>query len=212
MKKAAIKILILLMVLFPAIAFPASNFVKVKIPNNASVEIPRNWYILDGNQRMTLDAYNESVGRISITKLTAVLTNLDEVVAKLDVTHSLKGGITQREAKNLTQSQIKQFDNDARKEFADQIQRINASLLEWKGTTKRTVGMKEMGLVILVSECKAGPIEGTGNLYFYIVIVYNGKDSFAIYLTYLEDFRTVLKPICERIISSIWINYFDRNL
>jgi len=213
MKKLTIKILFLLLFLFPGIAFSASNFVKVNLPHSATVELPQNWFILDGNQRKTLDAYNESVGRISNIKFTACLANRDEIIAKLDVTHLLKGGITQRQAKKLTQDYVRQFDKGARKELTKQIPTINASILEWKGTTERIINKgTAYELVILVTECKIGPIENVGNLCFYLISVFNGPDSFGIYLSYLEDFRVLLQPICDRIISSIRINPFDLNL
>jgi hypothetical protein len=40
----------------------ASNFIRVPLGKGASIEIPKNWTVLSGSQRVTLDALVEAKG------------------------------------------------------------------------------------------------------------------------------------------------------
>ena len=40
----------------------ASNFVRVPLGKGASIEVPKNWVVLSGNQRITIDTFVEAMG------------------------------------------------------------------------------------------------------------------------------------------------------
>ena len=42
------------------IAAASDNFAKISLPRGVSIELPKNWVVLSGNQRITLDSAVES--------------------------------------------------------------------------------------------------------------------------------------------------------
>jgi len=40
----------------------ASNFIRVPLGKGASIEVPKNWSVFSGSQRITLDAFVEAKG------------------------------------------------------------------------------------------------------------------------------------------------------
>ena len=56
------KLLLLILFLFAStIAIAASNFKTIGLPKGVSIDLPINWQVISNNQRITLDAYVETL-------------------------------------------------------------------------------------------------------------------------------------------------------
>ena len=58
-------------------------------------------------------------------------------------------------------------------------------------------------MTAFVTEYKRSPIKSNGNFKVRLVRVFNGGKSFTLTVSYREDKEYVLRPICDRIISSL---------
>jgi hypothetical protein len=185
----------------------ANNFIPIKLPHNVSVEIPRNWEVLRNNQRITLDSSvqsrNELAGIFNASSdLNFAANYYDEagkVAAKMNVRYYQDLELSQVDARAAGQADIRELDG-ALREASVKAAKINGySILSWYGTSKQTIN----GTTAFITEYKRSPIKNNGNSKVRLVRVFNGGRSFTLTVSYREDQEYLLRPICDRIISSL---------
>jgi hypothetical protein len=214
MKRLCISNLLILLVLIAwftctPIILAADNFVTVRLPHGVQIEIPRNWQILSANQRITLDtAVQSRTERAGLFYASSDLNfavncydDAGKTAAQLNFRYYPEFDITQAEVRTASQSDIREMDS-ALRDSARQTSKIHGvSILAWNGTKRQTIN----GATAFVTEYKRSPIKGNGNFIVRLVRIFNGGKSFTLTVSYRENQEYFMKPICDRIISSLRI-------
>lgn len=207
MKKiAAIFILTLLSLYLSGLAFGASNFIIIKLPQSVAIDLPRNWIIVSDNERITLDTWVES---------TFDLRHLPKVDSSLPFAANYYTGgvtagiintryyhdmdITQSDAKLLTDVDVAYLDQVIKSNMALSMEKAGITVTSWEGTEKRTIN----GIITFVTEYHRKSIRGSGIFRVRLVRVLAGSRSFTLTVSYLNSQQQFLRNITDRIISSL---------
>lgn len=189
------------------VTLAANNFVPIRLPHGVQVELPRNWEALNKNQRITLDSTVQSRNeRAGIFDASSDLNfganyydDAGKTAAIMNVRYYPGLDISQAEARAAGQSDIRELDRALRESMV-KAGRINGfSVLAWNGTSKQVIN----GATAFVTEYKRSPLKNNGNFKVRLVRVFNGSKSFTLTVSYREDQEYLLRPICDRIISSL---------
>ena len=192
--------------LLPA-AFAANNFVPIRLPHGVQIELPRNWEALSNNQRITLDSTVQSrIERAGIFDATSDLNfganyydEAGKTAAIMNVRYFPDSEISQADARATGQTDIRELDSAARESMVKAGQLNGFTVLAWNGTSKQVIN----GTTAFVTEYKRSPLKNNGNSKVRLVRVFNGSKSFTLTVSYREDQDYLLRPICDRIISSL---------
>ena len=192
-----------------ATTFAANNFVPVKLPHGVQVELPRNWEALSNNQRITIDsavqARGERIGAFDASSdLNFAANYYDDAkrpAAIMNIRYYPDAPISQADVRSANQSEIAELNRAMRESMANASQTLGFSILSWSGTSKQVIN----GAVALIVEYKRSPLKNNGNFKVRLVKVFNGAKSFTLTVSYREDQEYLLRPICDRIISSLRI-------
>ncbi len=194
--------------LVPA-AFAANNFVPIRLPHGVQVELPRNWEALSKNQRITLDSAvqsrNERAGMFDASSDLNFGANYYDEAGKTAAIMNLRYypdlEISQTDARVAGQPDIRELDNVLRESIVKAGQINGFTVLAWNGTSKQVIN----GTTAFVTEYKRSPLKNNGNFKVRLVKIFNGSKSFTLTVSYREDQDYLLRPICDRIISSLRI-------
>lgn len=189
------------------VALAANNFVPIKLPHGVQIELPRNWEALSRNQRITLDSSvqsrNERAGIFDASSdLNFGANYYDEAgktAAIMNIRYYPDLELSQADARAAGQTDIRELDSALRESMVKAGQINGFSVLSWNGTTKQVIN----GATAFVTEYKRSPLKNNGNFKVRLVRVFNGGKSFTLTISYREDQEYLLRPICDRIISSI---------
>ena len=191
------------------VAIAANNFVPIGLPHGVQIELPRNWEALSKNQRITLDSAvqsrNERAGMFDASSdLNFGGNYYDEagkVAAIMNVRYYPNLDVSQAEARASGPSDINELDSALRGEMVKAAQIYGFSVLAWNGTVKQLIN----GATAFVTEYKRSPLNNNGNFKVRLVRIFNGGKSFTLTVSYRENQEYLLRPICDRIISSLRI-------
>jgi hypothetical protein len=190
------------------IANAAGNFVPVRLPKGVTVELPKNWTALTNNQRITLDSWvqakAEARGMADATHDLAFAANYYDDQGKTAGMFNIRFypdlDVTQSEARAASAPDVKELDATLRQNVVPGIEMAGGRLLAWAGTTKQSIN----GATVFVTEYRRSSQQG-GSFRARLVRFFNAQKSFTITISYREDQDFFLRPICDRIISSIRI-------
>jgi len=185
----------------------ANNFVTIRLPHGVQIELPRNWDALSNNQRITLDSSVQSrIERAGIFDASSDLNfganyydEAGKTAAIMNVRYYPNLDISQTEARASGPSDISELDNALRESMLEAGQIYGFSVLAWNGTVKQVIN----GATAFVTEYKRSPLNDNGNFKVRLVRVFNGGKSFTMTVSYRENQEYLLRPICDRIISSL---------
>ncbi len=188
-------------------ALAANNFVPIRLPHGVQIELPRNWEALSNNQRITLDSAvqsrNERAGMFDASSdLNFGANYYDEAgktAAIMNVRYYPDSEISQTDARAAGQPDIRELDSTLRESMVKAGQISGFTVLAWNGTSKQVIN----GSTAFVTEYKRSPLKNNGNFQVRLVRVFNGSKSFTLTVSYREDQDYLLRPICDRIISSL---------
>lgn len=107
--------------------------------------------------------------------------------------------VSQSDAHAAGASDIRELDAVLRESIVKGGQILGFSVLVWNGTTKQVFN----GITAFVTEYKRSPLNNNGNYKVRLVRVFNGRKSFTMTVSYRENQEYLLRPICDRIISSL---------
>jgi len=189
------------------VAIAANNFVPVSLPHGVQIELPRNWEALSKNQRITLDSAvqsrNEHAGIFDASSdLNFGANYYDEsgkTAAIINVRYYPDLDVSQTEARMAGASDIRELDTALRESMVKAGQINGFSVLIWNGTSKQVIN----GVTAFVTEYKRSPLNNDGNFKVRLVRVFNGGKSFTMTVSYRENQEYLLRPICDRIISTL---------
>jgi hypothetical protein len=185
----------------------ANNFVPIKLPHGVQVDLPINWEALSNNQRITLDSAvqalaerNDSFDASDDLNFAAnYYDDAHKVAALMNIRYYPKMEVTQAEARAVGPSDIQELDSMLRDGISKGGPAMGVSLVSWHGTTKQVIN----GTTAFVTEYTRAPQQNNGNFRVRLVRVFNGSKSFTLTVSYRERQEYLLRPICDRIISSL---------
>jgi hypothetical protein len=162
---------------------------------------------LSNNQRITLDSAvqsrNERAGMFDASSdLNFGANYYDEAgktAAIMNVRYYPDSEISQTDARAAGQPDIRELDSTLRESMVKAGQISGFTVLAWNGTSKQVIN----GSTAFVTEYKRSPLKNNGNFQVRLVRVFNGSKSFTLTVSYREDQDYLLRPICDRIISSL---------
>ena len=160
------------------VAIAANNFVPIRLPHGVQIELPKNWEALSKNQRITLDSTVQS--RNERAGIFDASSDLNFGANYYDEAGKTAAIMNVRYYPDLDVSQA-----EARAAGAADIRELDTALRE--------------------SMQKAGQINGFSVLVWNGTTkqVFNGGKSFTMTVSYRENQEYLLRPICDRIISTL---------
>lgn len=189
------------------VAMAGNNFIPILLPNGVRIEVPRNWVVLSSNARITIDAAvqsrNEPFGVFDASsELNFAANYFDETgqtAALMNIRYYPDFDISQADVRDMRPSDIQELDDVLRQAVVSSSQINGFSILTWNGTAKRVIN----GNTVFVTEYKRSPTKGSSNFVLRLVRVFNGSRSFTLTVSYNDDQGYLLRPICDRVISSL---------
>lgn len=189
------------------VAIAANNFVPVRLPHGVQIELPRNWEALSKNHRITIDSTvqsrNERAGIFDASSdLNFGANYYDEarkVAALMNVRYYPSLAVSQAEARAAGTADLRELDAELHNVMLKAAQINGFSVLVWNGTSKQVIN----GVTAFITEYKRSPLNNNGNFKVRLVRVLNGGKSFTMTVSYRENQEYLLRPICDRIISSL---------
>lgn len=185
----------------------ATNYVPIALPHGVRMELPRNWEVLSGNQRITLDSSVE--GRYKSTDLFDASSDLNfganfydeagKAAAIVNVRYYPELTLKQADARRATAADVRELDATVKSSLAQAGQSAGYSLLKWFGTSPRVLH----GAVAFITEYERSSINNNGVFRVRLIRVFNGQASFTATVSYRVSQEYLLRPICDRIIASI---------
>jgi len=185
----------------------ATNWIQIILPNNVTVELPKNWTLMTEKQRVTIDTFAqvqaEKIGSHDYSSDFNFAANyFDEhgnTSALINVRYYPNGTIKQNKVISALPAEIKGYDASVHNEISKAMKLAGAKLTTWNGTKKQVF----LGLVAFVTEYQRSTPTGGADFVERLVRFYNGSKSFTITVSYRVDQEFLLKPICDKIITTI---------
>jgi hypothetical protein len=184
-----------------------SNFVEVRLGGGVSFEVPKNWVVLSGNQRVTLDSSVESFLDLSGASNPAselpfaanLLSDGNATIAMLNVRFYPRMNMSQTDVDTLTPDDISQLDQLGKEETRKSLQMQKLEMQSWGGTNLQVVG----GQKAFVVEYQRKAQTANDNFVVRLVRFFRGERSFTVTVSYRASLAKLLRPITDRIIKSI---------
>ncbi len=188
-----------------SITHAADNFVPVRLPKGVTVELPKNWTVLTNNQRIRLESWVQAQTEfVDATSVLGFGANYYDEQGKTGGIFNIRYypdlDVTQLDANAANTSDIKALNDLLRQGIVQSIGISGSRLLNWVGTTKRSIN----GTTVFITEYRRTSQIGS-NFRVRLIRIFNGRKSFTITISYREDLDFFLRPISDRIIASIRI-------
>lgn len=184
-------------------AFGASNFVRVQLGRGASIEIPKNWMVLSGSQRTTIDSFVEAKGyRLTESTLGFAANLYDDngkTRALVNVRFYPENPITQSEARQATAEDLRSIDMEMQKVAEVPLKAMGIRMLNWYGSKMQVIN----GLYVLVHEHQHSGAGDAGVTRVRGVRVWRSPRSFTMTLSYRERDAVIMLPIIDYMTDSI---------
>jgi len=193
----------LLLVLTALPAWGVSNFVRVPLGKGASIEVPKNWVVLSGNHRTTIDSFVEAKGYRQTESTLSFAANLyddrGKTIALVNARFYPDNPITQAEARQATSADIKEIDVEMRKAVEAPLKAMGVRMLNWYGSKMQVINE----LYVLVHEHQHSGAGDAGVTRVRGVRVWRSPRSFTVTLSYRERDATILLPIINYMTNSL---------
>ena len=181
----------------------ASNFIRVPLGKGASIEVPKNWTVISGSQRVTIDALVEAKGyRKSEWEFNFGANLYDEqgkTMALVNARFYPNNSITQAEARGATPSDLREFDIELKKNVEAPLNAMGSRMTKWFGSQMQVIN----GLYVLVHEHQQSGNGDQGTARVRGLRVWNSPRSFTVTLRYQVQYATMLLPIIDYMTSSL---------
>ena len=184
-------------------AWSTSNFVRVPLGKGASIEVPKNWVVLSGNHRTTIDSFVEAKGYRQTESMLSFAANLyddrGKTIALVNARFYPDNPITQAEARQATSADLKEVDVEMRKAVEAPLKAMGVRMLTWYGSKMQVIN----GLYVLVHEHQHSGAGDAGVTRVRGVRVWRSPRSFTVTLSYRERDATMLLPIIDYMTNSL---------
>ena len=202
------KLLILLfsLLLSSPTVFADSNYKTINLPKGVSIDVPINWQVISDNQRITLDAYVESLFEPLDSDLPFAANYYNDngdVEALLNIRYYPWIELTQEDVFYATPDEIQYIDSILNENISISMKDIG-KLLSWNGTKKQNIN----GIVALITEYRRylNTTKDEGRV--RLVRVLNGNKSFTLTISYDDRLQHsfMLEGITNRTIESLSVS------
>lgn len=188
-------------------ASATDNFARVKLPKGVSIELPKNWVVLSGNQRITLDSAVESGLDLSGIKqegseLPFAANYYDDkgnTLGIMNVRYYPQLELTQADAQSANAQDVREIDAALKESMIPSMKAFNMTVTSWAGTQKSAIN----GITVFLTEYQRKSLKGSGEFRVRLVRVLAADKSFTVTVSYHEGASFLLKPITDRIINSL---------
>jgi len=189
---------------FGAVAAP--SYVRLQLPQQLSVELPRNWIVFSDSQRITLDAWvaaksEKITGEPSAAELGFAANLYDDkgrTVGIFNVRYYPAQSLTQRDAVAASKEDTQELDAALKASFAPGVEGAGNRVLEWNGTRKTVLN----GMTVFISEYRRTSPQGIP-FRARLVRMLDGPRSFTVTVSYREDQKYFMAAISNRIVESM---------
>lgn len=183
--------------------YPESNFILTPLAKGISIEIPKNWTVLNGSNRMTLDSYVESSGyKLTESSLNFAANLYDEngkVLALVNARFYPNNQMTQDMAKSLNSADLIYIDKEMHVVSEKTIDSIGGKLHEWIPTQVVRIN----GLYVIKYGQLITVPPTNKQAYQFSYRVWAAPRSFTITIGYNKNQEFLIKPIADKIASSL---------
>jgi hypothetical protein len=189
------------------VAEATDNFVIVSLPKGVSIELPKNWIGWSNNQRITLDTLVES--RLDLAGYKQETSELSfaanyfndrgTTIGILNIRYYPQLDVTQTDVLGATSHDVQELDAELKDKIHMEMKAFGRSITAWIGTIKTEIN----GITAFITEYRRSPRKGSGEFQVRLVRVFAGDRSFTLTVSYLNTASMVLRPITDRIISSL---------
>ena len=200
------KLLVLILFLFAGtISIAGSNYKTISLPKGVSIDLPINWQVISNNERITLDAYVETLFDPLDSELPFAANYYnddDEIDALVNIRYYPWEVVTQENVINMfTPDVLREMDDVLYKSSTLAMKKISGKMLSWNGTKKKLI----KDTVALVTEYRRYSGLSKSNARVRLVRVLNGNKSFTLTVSYVDNKKSsfMLKEITNRIIESL---------
>ncbi len=198
---------VVVLVFVSSAAAATGNFVSIILPQDVSINLPKNWVILTSNQRITLDTAVQSTLDLSgIVQQTSELPfaanyydDQGRVVAILNIRYYPNLDVSQRDARDATSYDIEQLDAASYEQSYNELNSAGMSMTSRLGTTKKTIN----GVTAFINQYNRASVRGPDNFRVRLVRVFAGGRSFTLTVSHLDLAEILLRPIADKIINSL---------
>ncbi len=184
-------------------AWGASNFVRIPLGRGASIEVPKNWYVLSGNQRVTIDTFVEAKGFRQVESTLNFAANLyddrGKTMALVNARFYPDNTFVQDQAKQLTEADVQVIDVEIRKVAEAPLQSLGVRMTRWYASKVQVIN----GLYVYVHEHQHSGVGDAGSTRVRGLRVWASPRSFTVTLSYRERDATIVLPIIDRMASSL---------
>jgi hypothetical protein len=184
------------------------TYVTVPLPKGVSVQLPKNWIVLGGNTRQTLDAAVEAlIGTASepnsdLPFAANLYSDAGRTIAVFNIRYYPDMDVGQADVLNSTASEIRAFDQELHSALVQSMSGAGMRVLQWMGTRRLATGNK----TVLLSEYRRAGRHGASPFRVRLFRVLDGPRSFTITYSYDESVGLLLGPIGDRVLSSIQVS------
>lgn len=197
----------MLLLCAPMFTWATGNFATVTLPKGVSIQLPKNWIVLSDNQRITLDTFVESGldlsgGQQQSSEFPFAANYYDDrgnTAGILNIRYYPQLDLSQADARSATNQDVMELDKALKENMTKEMKSFGMSITSWIGTTKTEIN----GITAFITEYRRASMKGSGDFQVRLVRVLVGDRSFTLTVSYLEPASTILRPIAERIISSL---------
>ena len=200
------KLLVLILFLFAGtISIAGSNYKTISLPKGVSIDLPINWQVISNNERITLDAYVETLFDPLDSELPFAANYYnddDEIDALVNIRYYPSEVVTQENVINMfTPDVLRAMDDVVHKGIMLAMPKANLKMLSWNGTKKKLI----KDTVALVTDYRRSSGLPKSNVRVRLVRVLNGNKSFTLTVSYVDNKKSsfMLKEITNRIIESL---------
>lgn len=189
------------------VASATDNFARVRLPKGVSIEIPKNWVVLSGNQRITMDSAVESGLDLSGIKqkgseLPFAANYYDDkgnTLGIMNVRYYPQLELTQADAQSANAQDVRELDAALKENMIPSMKAFNMTVTSWAGTQKSAIN----GITVFITEYQRKSLKESGEFRVRLVRVFADDKSFTVTVSYHEAASFLLKPITDRIINSL---------
>lgn len=181
----------------------ASNYVRVPLGMDASIEVPKNWVALSNNRKTTIQAYVEAKGFLHPDSILNFAANLYDdsgnVIALVNVHGYPKSPLTQDDVRALRAEDLKTLDEMLKPEVLRPLQSMGATASNWRRFERISLN----GLQALRYGYRHTGVQSSGPRVVQGIRIYNAPKSFVVTLSYSEKHAFMLASIIDYMAKTV---------
>ncbi len=184
-----------------------TNSSLVNLPKGVSLLLPQTWTVLSKQLRDSLDnEKNVSMPKLSVINATSDLSFVanyfienNTTAALLNIRYYPNMTVTQSESERMDAEEIQKLDKYIYDNIKMGEKDSGWSLMEWRGTKRQVIN----GSTAFVTEYTRTGINNNGSFCTRLIRFFRGSESYTISIGYKIEDESSLRPICDKVISSI---------